>query len=162
MRSQGKPKSTPSAHQWMPSDEPLAGHSPLSRLKAVRRMLLPTAVRRMVSMLNDDDKHLPAWNRRLEALNRLEKWAQSSSSITELQQRVLDSTQLGNLLELERAFRTMIQGIEAGDLEARNLETAPLDVAHQVISWWNRDMSTVLDRAREQIEKRFQNPAAPT
>lgn len=126
----------------MPSDEPLGTLQPLSRLRAVRRMLLPTGVRKALSTLDDRDKHLPHWNRRLESLGRLQEWASTSSSVLELQQRVLGSDQLGNMMELERAFRVMMERIEFDGLDASDLHEEPLLIAAQVIDWWSRQMRT--------------------
>lgn len=135
------------AHRPLPTDLPLSSMQPRSRVQAVRRMLLPTAVRKIAEMLNDSDKHVPQLRHRLEALTRLTEWSRESTSILELQQRILDSPQLANLLETERAFRVMVHRIEAGDVDPSPLLFEPLSIAAQVLDWWNRDMRRFEDLA---------------
>lgn len=122
------------------TDAPLLSMQPKSRLQAVRRVLLPTAVRKIAAMLNDSDTHVPQWRHRLEALDRLNEWSLSCASIWELQQRILDSSQLANVLEVERAFRVMTHYADDGRLDLSPIGYVPLSIAVQVIRWWDRHM----------------------
>ncbi len=125
-------------------DKDLKGCGPRARVLKVRRMLLPTAVHKAIVVLNRGDDHLPKWNHRLQSLNRLMEWAQNSHGMLELQQHILDSDQFGNLMELERAFRVVVEHIDNGKMDTANLDTRPQAIALQVITWWLGSMKSVI------------------
>jgi hypothetical protein len=122
------------------SDADLGALQPLARVRRVRRMLLPKAVYLAVITLDREEGHLPKWEARLRSVDRLYEWAQAGRGMQELQHQLLDGDQMGNLMELERAFRWMIQHIEGGDMDTLNLATQPQAVALQVIAWWRASM----------------------
>jgi len=119
-----------------PNDASLESMQPLTRVRRVRRMLLPKAVQIAVSTLNEGDAHLPKWDARMRSCRRLLEWADGSQTMQELQHRILDSDQVGNLLELDRAFVWFIQRLEEGEIAASTIDAKPLAIAFQVIGWW--------------------------
>ena len=98
-------------------------------------MLLPKAVQIAVATFNEGERHLPKWDARMRSVDRLVEWAQGSPTMQELQQRVLDSEQVGNLMELDRAFTWFIQRLEEGEIDASTLDTRPVAIAKQIVVW---------------------------
>ena len=121
---------------------------PLSRVRRVRRMLLPKAVQIAVAKLNEGERHLPKWDARMRSVDRLVEWGQDNPTMQEFQHQVLDSEQVGNLMELGRAFTWFIQRLDEGEIDASALETRPIAIARQVIAWWADSMKAAQAQVR--------------
>lgn len=131
-----------------PTDYDLGKMQPITRVRRVRRMLLPKAVQSAISTLNEGEKHLPKWEARMRSIDRLVEWARGSQTMQELQHRILDSEQVGNLMELDRAFTWFIQRLDEGEIDVSTLDTKPIAIAMQVVAWWTNSMQAADAKVR--------------
>ena len=136
-----------------PDDAGLESMQPLTRVRRVRRMLLPKAVQIAISTLNEGDTHLPKWEARIRSCDRLIEWGKTSKTMQELQHRILDSEQVGNLMELDRAFTWFAQRLEEGEIDPSTLDSSPLAVAMRVIAWWTDSMKEMDAKVRATLAR---------
>ena len=122
-----------------------------NRIRSLHKYLVPNALGKLIAAVDEDQRRLPRWDRRIEALDRLINWTEQARSIAEFRELVFQSNQIGNVLELARAMRVLREESSAPNVRVDGLANDEMVALRQILLWWRdrmTDFPSVTDLGR--------------
>jgi hypothetical protein len=114
--------------------------SPTKQVRNLRKYLIPEAISRLIAVASANNRGISHWHRRIDALDRMIAWAEQAQDIAEFRDKVFQSSQIGNIIELARAMRVLIEEGSAKNVRIEGLADDDVTALRQILEWWRDSM----------------------